>query len=498
MIKIPQNISHVLWLSAILIMYGLLFAWTLTTPELGRYPLDDAYIVDHAVAGIAAGHETRFMGSTPWLGVTSPVFTELLALLALLVTIPVGHAVLSIISAVSFVAGLYVYGRQKSLHPLFLYIFIATVVFSGSIFFQLLNGIETALAMSGVIWSFFVLEYASESLFGYILIGALYFIRPELGVLSAIFTIQIFYKKSPGWHKKIAVISTTALVLSLAQYQLSGQLLPNTVNAKVFFFAEGCRSAAFKSDFMFKAIHQFLGSLELVSFGFVLLLLARSRLAIAVFMCVFAFAYYLWFPGALYHNHFRYLSIFVPLCWIGWIAGLTSSSQSVRFLSFVLAIVASLATLPDMVHTIQAYREETATLFQDNYSMAEWVSRHVPPKAIILIHDAGLISTIGTQPLIDLVGLKSPSASVINKRILYKECRRDPAALNDIALQGGASYLIVDRDWDRIFKLTSALQTDGWRVQRVDVERGKSFYEVFHITPPTGSMPPLVRRFQFE
>ncbi len=267
------------------------------------------------------------------------------------------------------------------------------------------------------------------------------------------------------------------------------------MNAKVYFFAEGCRSAAFKSGFVLDAIFRFLNGTGLVSAGFALLIFARSRAAIAIFASVFVCVFYLRFPGALYHNSFRYLSVFIPFCWMGWMAGLANASYLIRWFSVALALIATLLTLPDMLQTISAYQEKTASRFEENHSVVDWVRTHLPPDAIVLIHDAGLISTVGTQPLIDLVGLKSPSSTIINKRILYKECRRDPAAISDIALQGNASYLVVNRNWDRIFKLTSALKAEGWTVRRADVERRKSYYEVFHITPPVKSTPSPVVSF---
>jgi hypothetical protein len=103
---------------------------------------------------------------------------------------------------------------------------------------------------------------------------------------------------------------------------------------------------------------------------------------------------------------------------------------------------------------------------------------------VIMVHDAGYISLRGSQPLIDLVGLKSPSSVEAHRRYTWTACRRDPRALDVIARASEAKYLVVLDDWDRIFELSAGLRRAGWSVLRADRERGATRYTVYRIAHP--------------
>jgi len=116
--------------------------------------------------------------------------------------------------------------------------------------------------------------------------------------------------------------------------------------------------------------------------------------------------------------------------------------------------------------------------------VSDWVATHVPADAVVMVHDAGYISLQGRQPLVDLVGLKTPASVEAHRRFTWSQCRRDPRAMDAIARASGARYLVVLDDWDRIFELSAGLRQAGWSVLRADGERGATQYSVYRIAQP--------------
>lgn len=262
---------------------------------------------------------------------------------------------------------------------------------------------------------------------------------------------------------------------------MSGSLVPNTVSAKAYFFAEGCRPAAFKFRFLKTASWDFITSLGLFSAGFAMAALTRQRVVLLPFIALFLFAYFQKLPGALFHNYYRYLYLFLPVAVLGWAACLGHKNTALRATGVGLGAYVAAALMVALSSSLAFQLHEVAAGSRDNREMAQWVALHVPRQAVILIHDAGMISTIGEQPL-DLVGLKSPHSVSVHQRLTFAACRRVPQAIDDIARHAGATYMVVTREWDRIFRLTESLVQTGWSVERADTERGDSLYRVYRIS----------------
>jgi len=155
----------------------------------------------------------------------------------------------------------------------------------------------------------------------------------------------------------------------------------------------------------------------------------------------------------------------------------------------VLGAIVSISIIHSLGSSLYFYIDDTDSVSTDNYQMSQWVAQHVPKDAAIVVHDAGRISMLGEQPLIDLVGLKSPFSMEVHRQTTFKECRRVPMAISDIARHAKASYMVVTADWDRTFKLTESLRRTGWTIERADKERGDSRYRVYRISD--NAKPPM-------
>lgn len=463
-----------------LVLAGQIFL--LLKTGLGNYALDDAYIVEHSVSGILSGNESRFIGATPWDGVTSPVYVGLVTLMSFLLPVELSHWIVSVLSTMLLMSGWFLLCRRHCLGSVVTVAVVTICLLVGMTYYQLTNGLETGLAMAAFTWILVALDYDQPPNWGYALAGILYFVRPELAALSAIFLLWIANKHPLGWRRGILIAFAFFSVPFLLFFWVTGTVVPNTLSAKVYFFAEGCRKDSFRSIFVLNALSNFINSLGLFSVGFAFALLSRHRLVLFSFLALFLFAYFERFPGALFHNHFRYLYLLMPIAILGWIACLAHRHRIVRFVGGMFGIGVLVSTLQSLSSTLDSYVEAVKGVSADNAGMAYWVAHNVPPQAVVMVHDAGKISRIGEQPLMDLVGLKSPYSTEVHRRKTFAKCVRDPTAISDIARYAKASYMVVTKDWDSIFALTNSLAHTGWTVERADTGRGDTHYKVYKIT----------------
>ena len=449
---------------------------------IGVYALDDAHIIDHSVKGILAGHESRFLNSTPWEGVTSPAYVASVALLSLIAPVQYAHWFVSTLCILILASGWYLLCRRHSLGRALTAGVVLITPMAGWTYYQLTNGLETGMAMAAFTWMLIALEDERPADWAYVLAGIQCFVRPELAALSVIFAACILFRRPAGWLRGALIALCVFGTATLLLFTASGAVIPNTLSAKVYFFAEGCLPSKSRSYGVQLALWSFLVRLGLFSVGFAMALASRQRLILFSFFALFIAAYFQRFPGALFHNYNRYLYLLLPIGVMGWVTCLGHGNRVLRLGSRALGVAVAGTLLLSAGDVFRRHVEEVNMVSEDNLQMAQWVAGHVPPEAVVMVHDAGRISTIGDHPLVDLVGLKSPSSVAVHQGTTFKACGRVSAAISEIARNAGASYMIVTADWDQLFLLTESLRVEGWTVERVDVERGESIYRVYRIS----------------
>ncbi|NLA36465.1 MAG: hypothetical protein GX868_12395, partial [Actinobacteria bacterium] len=283
-----------------------------------------------------------------------------------------------------------------------------------------------------------------------------------------------------------------------------GDVFAGTVSAKASFFAEGCRPLLDKLESSRTALTRFAIALGPFVAGFALVAWTKFRVAAFVFVGAMLAMFTVRLPGALFHNNSRYLYVLVPLAVGGWAAACAHESQRVRrgataalgVTAFVVAI-----SLPGRL-AVQA--EETIAASDSYHAVAEWVATNVDDDAVVLLHDAGAMSLVGQQSLVDLVGLKTSTSPAVHREYTEAQCRRGTEATSLVAARYGASVLVVTSVWDRDFRITQSLRDEGWTVERIDTRidtktegpdtkadgsdgsRGLERYEVYSIAPPAG------------
>jgi len=454
------------------------------------FPLDDSYIVQHAVDGLLHGGETRFVGSTPLEGVTSPAMLLPMAALGLLLPTPWAQLAVTALGAVLYLVGVYRLGAAAGLGDGWSLLLALLALLAGWSVFQLLNGLETGLAMAAVAWLLVWFRNAEpERRWHYALVGLLPFIRPELAALSMLVMLRASWSmRRRDWPRTLAIavawMAAGAAPVILFLLANHAAVLPNTVSAKAFFFAEGCLPMHDRLARVRQFGGAFLDGLGLASLGFFALPLARAGSLGIAFIPIFLLAYTLRLPGALFHNEYRYLHVLLPFAMAGWTAFATRPGSADRLVSRPLLIAAVATSAFSVRHAWARYVERIEFARIELAGVSDWVATHVPADAVVMVHDAGYISLQGRQPLVDLVGLKTPASVEAHRRFTWSQCRRDPRALDAIARASGARYLVVLDAWDRIFELSAGLRQVGWSVHRADGERGATQYSVYRIAQP--------------
>jgi hypothetical protein len=483
-----QPPSKTLWAVIVLALMAVIWLVWLRYPD---FPLDDPYIVQHSVDGLLHGGETRFIGSTPLQGATSPVLLLLITALAWAMPTAWAQAIVIATAAALYLLGIFRLADDAGAGTPWAALLTLLALLAGNDLLQLLNGLETGLAMAAIIWAFIWFRDPEPSHpWQYALAGVLPFIRPELTLLSlallarAVWSVRQRQPLLPLLRPMAVWTALGAAPLFTFLLANGSGILPNTVAAKAYFFAEGCRLIVQKLLHTKQAGGFFLQEIGLAFLGFVALPLARVRWIALSFIPIFLLAYVLRLPGALNHNFHRYLYVLMPFAFAGWVVIVTLRNQLDRRIGRALLVAALGVALvradvawKTYVHYVQFSRTELA-------GVTDWLAEHVAEGDTVLVHDAGYISLRGRQPLVDLVGLKSPASVEVHRRYTWTTCGNDPRAMDAIARQSGARYLVVLDDWDRIFQLSEGLRRTGWSVTRADRERGQTRYAVYRIVSP--------------
>jgi hypothetical protein len=458
----------------------------------GLYPLDDAYITQHNALALIAGKDANFPGVSALYGSTSLVHLLLVSLFGLVLPIGFGQDLVGWLAAIAYALGLLALARNMRVSATWALALAALGLSAASSPAQMLNGLETGLAMAAITWALAFAAQSSNRRALPILCGVLPFIRPELAAWSAMLLGMLLVRRFRADPLREALLSFAAdLGLALAAaapflliYALAtGSLGPPTVKAKEFYFAEGCAPASFKLTWVKKSAFEFALLLGLTGAGFALGLRSALGWINLAFAAVFFYVYYKTFPGALAHYDYRYLYIFVPLAMYGFAVGLSDRRALIRGITVALVLASLTQALWDAPGRFRHMLDERRFTRDELEPVAAFAREHLPPNATVLVHDVGYVSTATSLHLVDMVGLKTPSSVPVNFEFIWKPCGRSRGAgLNKIAINSGAKYFIVLAEWDRIYKLTGSLRWLGW--QLTPLRPGNPAYQVYALTPP--------------
>ena len=470
------------------------------------FPVDDAYITLHNAQVLHWGHDPNYPGTPALAGATSAVHLALVALLLFVLSPPNALYTALWLATLAYALGLVRLARVHGGSPAQALLLVLVGLAAGQVPHQLMNGLETGLALAAVTWA---LALAAEPqqvrrgdaapparLAAWLpcLCGLLPFLRPDLLPISlALLLLQAArHRRAAGSWRGAArpILTGPGLALLCAApwalwYGLNlGTPYPSTMEAKRLFFAQDVSPLPLKAQMIGKDLAAFAADLGLVTLCALLLIrTSLGRLGLLSALALIG-AYWLRFPGAFGFYEGRYLYPLLPLLLYGAAAAFRAGPRlrTAATALLVLCLMQSYWRAPDFWARHQVFCGFTR---HDLAGTAAWCNANLPPDATVLVHDAGYISFGTRLHLVDMVGLKTP-ASVAAHRALTEPSggARRGEAVSRIALQNRCDYLVVLDGWEGAFGLTSGLRAQGWDVRLVNAQYA---YHIYALRPPRRS-----------
>jgi hypothetical protein len=430
------------------------------------FPLDDAYITIHNAQVILSGHDLNYTGAPAILGATSLVHLALVTTLMLTQKPVVSSFVLGALGIVLYTLGLAQLVFRNGGTLLLVLVVVEIGLCVGYVPFQLLNGLETGLAMAAVTWALIFAGETTCSLRLPLLCGLLPFIRPELAIFSTLLMAGQACRRFQAGEDRGRLIARDFLTAALMAapwmvwtWHSLGTVVPPTASAKVVFFAEAGLPAMQKLWLVWVGLKQ-AGLASMLCIACV----ARPKSPLWLFVVLFVGGFYVTFPGGLIQNFSRYASILVPPLLFMVIRAARESS--VISLALVWLYAAAALHAPNALARIG---ERNAFTRVEAANFAGWASNHIPIGATVLIHDAGYISFATKLHLVDMVGLKTPESVVYHSALTFPSGGMlRGQAISEIARHFHADYAIILSDPDDFWgAIANKLRQQRWTLTPV-------------------------------
>jgi hypothetical protein len=415
------------------------------------FPLDDSWIHLTYARNLAERGEWSFQPGELSAGSTAPLWTLLLSLGFWLRLGPyvwtylLGEAVLV---AIAVVGERTVRRLSASYRPRLPWIGLFFVA-EWHLQWAALSGMETLLQALLVTAVLALLMTGTRR---YIVLGILtgvsVWVRPDGLTLigPVVFTILLTEGTVRGRGSALAryAIGLGALLLPYLAFNLwlSDTPMPNT------FYAKQAEYAAWQARSLLYRLATLL--VQLLTGPSVVLLpgavatavlaLRRRQWAVvaAILWCVgYLLLYILRLPA---YQHGRYLMPAMPVFFLfGLLAFVEFQGSSLLAgnrwrVQRVWALSLLAVTIGFVGLGAQAYAQDVGLIESEMVVTAKWVSRNLPPNAVVAAHDIGALGYFDNHKLIDLAGLVSPEVIPFI---------RDEARLSDFLTQQHANYLVA-------------------------------------------------------
>ncbi|MGI4788467.1 MAG: hypothetical protein ACRYFS_06400 [Janthinobacterium lividum] len=481
------------YLTVALFILAALIGYECTFPAL-VFPWDDAYIVIHNAQALLSGRDVNYPGASPLTGATSVVHLAFVSALMLFFSPLTALAVSLWISALAYSLGLVRLARVNGACRVTSVLVAVLGLTVGETAFQLLNGLETGMVLAAVTWALTLLS-GPERIPGRVLpalCGTLPFIRPDLLPLALLF---LGLQAARHWRMRLdradflrragcdlAIACLFALPWMVWTWTGDKSVFPATINAKRFFFAQSGWPASVKADTVARGLAQFEDDLGLTTiFALFLVFTGISRAGLA-FAGVLFLAYFAQFPTAVGSYGGRYLFPLLPFVLLGTVYALGQTRPLLRLGSAFVFALSLGQSLLGLSHCYAQYQTSCRSTVDNLEGVADWCNQNLPANSVLLIHDAGYISCRTRFPLVDLVGLKTPSSIAYHERLTFPSSGKDRfEAISEIALRGQVTDLVVLDGWDHDFSIVDGLKAAGWNVRPLS---SKFIYKVYALRPP--------------
>lgn len=455
------------------------------------FPIDDAYITLHNAIAFRNGVDESYRGVAPLVGATSSVHVVMVASLLSLMAPAAALLVTSYIGIALYVMGVLRLAFGKGASVLQATALAIVGVTAGNLFFQLLNGLETGLALAIIVWALALMDAPQSDRKSHLVLaslcGTMPFVRPELGALALLLIahglLRLRHPKARALF--VAVAGVAAAPWLLLHLRASGSPFPSTIGAKRVFYAEGCRPVAQKARLVIERVMIFSRDVGAIAWSSALLVgLRRGGWIGLVFGAVMLGAYFVAFPQALDHYNYRYMYILLPFGFYACAASLRSEESTPRRRAAATALIVigladALAGLDDHIDNYMRARRNT---IENLDGVAAWSRANLPKDARVLVHDAGYFSYATSFEIHDVVGLKTPSAIAEHTRITWATCGQARGdAVHEVALRLRPDHLVALRPWP--FPIAEMLRRHGWQLEELH-HSPTNGYDVYRLRPP--------------
>lgn len=460
------------------------------------FPIDDAYIILHSIKVLHSGVDYNYINVSPLIGITSLPHFALAFLFSLSMPPPWALMVTQWLAIILYgfgVVRLALDSRANTIQALLFLILSCTAVY---ISYQLLNGLETGLALAGIIWAFVFASKPDSRLnriLAPLLWGVLPFLRPELVILSALMILQrgLYYWRQQKNYRYLlhhlsrdvglAVCSATPWVIWY--YLSTGLPFPNSISAKEAYFSLFSLSPSYKLTILTEILHIAVITLGAGLFFFALLLVFTplGRLGI-IFIILFLLSYWWIQPEVLSSNGQRYLYVCFPIVLYGGMSCVQYPNKVIRIAVncfLILGVIEALFLFP--------WRWQHLYIHSRNYTQTQlapltaWIQANLPPHAILLVHDAGYISYATDYQLVDMVGLKTPSITPYYKGLAKTpgDAMRYGKAMSEIIDHYHPDYIVERFDWEKAFQFVPQIKKYGYQfIPLHSEEKGYTVYKI--------------------
>jgi len=488
----PASTKQRLWLY-IITTIGIVFSCWLYCTRLHPifFPLDDPFITLHNAQVLHWGYDPNYRGVPALAGTTSLVHLAMVWFLLFFLSPMAALLATQWVAIFTYCFGLLQLAFVCRASWVQTVLFLMAGMTASSLSFQLLNGLETGLALATIVWLFVIASLPRAKLRRWllpILCGVAPFIRPELLVLSLLLVGREIYGNYKEQNALHSILKTTFLFLGAAIPWLiwlwvdTGSLFPNTMMAKLAFIGEEKMPLLTKVNLGWHYLIEFLVNISYLGvIGMVVLLLLTSlgRLGL-VFVLGFMAAYTYIAPTLLLSNAWRYESILVPVLLFGIASTLSFKDPLVRKGANCLLILLVLQSLWNISERWFFYLGWRNFYYVQLTGMADWCRQHLPSSSTLLVHDAGYIAFATPFHLIDLVGLKTPTNIAYHQRFTLPTGGQDRTKAIDMIIKASnARYLIVLKAWENDMYIGHDLKILGWKLEPVYAQpQGYTVYRI--------------------
>jgi hypothetical protein len=452
------------------------------------FPLDDAYIMLHSAQVLHSGFDQNFPGVHPLFGTTSAPFLALVSLLLHFFQPVTALYIACWLGLLAYALGLRWLGHTFRLARSNGLAVVALGLLSSYVLYHLWNGLETSWALAAITWTL-ALASGNERqwLYAAFAAGVAASFRPDLLPFAVLVTLVLLAKVHQERRYSLAILVVSAVfapiaICALWYFHGTGLPFPETGIAKKYFFTETTDPLSYKLSSESKALWRFLVSIGPLLFFAPQLFRSVLGKALLLFVGLFCVSILVQFPGAMGWNYYRYPIILIPIfVWALAVSLSPSCDGALKRFSRPLLLISLVYSLCSASVAIRSYM--VACWFTNHRldDTASWCEKNLPSDATLLVHDAGYIAYATHFHVIDMVGLKTPSAIPLNRDLTWPsggDLRS--TAVSRLANANNVDYLILLNDWPPTESLVSDLSGLGWNVRLV---HDNGAYSVFKIAP---------------